>query len=108
MNVATTIKKTRLSPFTIQLNIPSNDAIRLTVNKELFWDNDDNLDFVDNHYMLEFSFDGWNMIIKAEKKGDFNVPNVESIRLSLNSDISEWPSHYIIGENDSNGETVLV
>ena len=80
MTVGQTIEETRQSFFTIQAAFAGK-----SIKKELFWDDNDNLDYKTNHFLLNFEMDVTDttdvkLKLNAIQIGDnFSAPQVDSI-----------------------------
>ena len=74
MEVGQTITQTRTSKFIIQC-VVVYDGYGFAFKKKLYWDNGDNADYMENHYILNFEFDNWKINLTSTKKGNFDVPS---------------------------------
>ena len=104
MEVKQTISQTRKSPFTVVVGLTADAKME----KLLFWDNDDNVDFLENHYMLKFRMNKaanvWTFEFSADKTGDFDVPSVDQVQIYYPGD--ELPNT-LVAYSSNGGSTVV-
>ena len=105
LEVAQTITETRKSPFSVFVGLTQDGEI----TKTLYWDDDNNGDFLENHYLLNVkiskSDNDWNFDFSAEKMGDFSVPSVDQITVYFTG---EKPQNLVAHSENGGSEIVDV
>ena len=97
METKSTLTETRKSPFRVEIAINS-DLKSDFLTKTIFWDNDDNLDFQTNHFLLKASFDSstFSIQISADQSADgFDTPDVDEV-IIYSSNTDQCPDYYRI------------
>ena len=108
MAVGQTIEDTRKSFFTIQAAYNGQ-----SIQKQLFWDDNDNLDFLDNHFMLNFEINSGDMKMKlnANQVGtNFAAPQVDAIHVYVADMVKnlEIPTHFIMVDLNDTSKTATL
>ena len=108
MAVGQTIEETRKSLFTIQAAYNGQ-----SIQKQLFWDDNDNLDFETNHFMLNFEINSGDMKMKlnANQVGtNFAAPQVDAIHVYVADMVTnvEIPTHFIMVDLNDTSKTATL